>query len=55
MGVGAKATPPTGTITFLFTDIECSARRWDEAPEAMKAALSLDDAVALALAQTTGG
>jgi hypothetical protein len=23
------ATPPAGTVTFLFTDIEGSTRRWD--------------------------
>jgi predicted ATPase/class 3 adenylate cyclase len=37
--------PPSGTITFLFTDIEGSTRRWDEQPEAMKHALARHDAV----------
>jgi class 3 adenylate cyclase len=28
---GAAAAPtPTGTVTFLFSDIEGSARRWDQ-------------------------
>src|SRR5215218_5044310 len=38
-------TPPTGTLTFLFTDIEGSTRRWDEQPEAMQAALARHDAL----------
>ena len=33
------AAPPTGTVTFLFTDIEGSTRRWDEQPEAMQRGL----------------
>src|ERR1700694_4441195 len=31
---------PSGTVTFLFTDIEGSTRLWEEHPEAMKAALA---------------
>ena len=26
---------PSGTVTFLFTDLEVSTRLWDEEPEAM--------------------
>jgi predicted ATPase/class 3 adenylate cyclase len=37
--------PPTGTITFLFTDIEGSSRLWEQHPEAMRAALQRHDAV----------
>src|SRR3990172_7445797 len=29
---------PSGTVTFLFTDIEGSTRLWEEHPEAMKRA-----------------
>jgi len=36
---------PQGTVTFLFTDIEQSTRRWEENPEAMRAALARHDAV----------
>ena len=42
---------PTGTVTFLLTDVEGSTRRWEDAPAAMAAAVPrhyeiLDDAVA---------
>jgi class 3 adenylate cyclase len=34
---------PTGTVTFLFTDIEGSTRHWEEHPDAMRAALGWHD------------
>jgi predicted ATPase/class 3 adenylate cyclase len=36
---------PTGTVTFLFTDIEGSTRLWEEHPEAMKGALARHDEI----------
>jgi class 3 adenylate cyclase len=36
---------PTGTVTFLFTDLEGSTRLWEEHPEAMKAALARHDEI----------
>lgn len=36
---------PSGTVTFLFTDIEGSTRLWDERPGAMRVALAQHDAV----------
>jgi len=36
---------PTGTVTFLFTDIEGSTRLWEEHPEAMRSALARHDAL----------
>ena len=36
---------PTGTVTFLFTDLEGSTRLWEEHPEAMKDALARHDAI----------
>ena len=36
---------PTGTVTFLLTDIEGSTALWEEFPEAMRAAMSYHDAV----------
>ena len=35
--------PPTGIITFLFTDIVESTRRWEAAPAAMAVALARHD------------
>jgi hypothetical protein len=34
---------PTGTVTFLFTDLESSTRLWEQQPEAMRAALARHD------------
>jgi predicted ATPase/class 3 adenylate cyclase len=34
---------PSGTVAFLFTDIEGSTRLWDQEPEAMREALALHD------------
>ena len=34
---------PSGTVTFLFTDIEGSTTRWEHQPEAMGAALACHD------------
>jgi class 3 adenylate cyclase len=36
---------PSGVVTFLFTDIVQSTRRWDTEPEAMRRALAEHDAV----------
>jgi predicted ATPase/class 3 adenylate cyclase len=36
-------TPPSGTVTFLFTDIEGSTRLWEGQPELMSAALARHD------------
>src|SRR5262245_59276540 len=36
---------PTGTVTFLFTDIEGSTRRWEEHRDAMAASLERHDAL----------
>jgi predicted ATPase/class 3 adenylate cyclase/Tfp pilus assembly protein PilF len=37
--------PPSGTVTFLFTDIEGSTRRWEQYPDAMRAALARHDTI----------
>jgi len=36
---------PSGTVTFLFTDIEGSTRLWEKFPEGMKAALAKHDSI----------
>jgi predicted ATPase/class 3 adenylate cyclase len=36
---------PSGTVTFLFTDLEVSTRLWDQEPEAMRAALARHDEI----------
>ncbi len=36
---------PSGTITFLYTDIEGSTRLWEQQPQAMKAAVECHDAL----------
>src|SRR5260370_24038211 len=36
---------PTGTVTFLFTDIESSTQLWEKYPEAMKPALARHDSI----------
>src|SRR5262245_39880892 len=34
---------PTGTITFLFSDIEGSSKKWEQQPDAMRVALATHD------------
>ena len=48
-------TPPTGTVTFLFTDIEGSTQRWDRQRAAMKRALARHDALLQAAIEANGG
>ncbi len=37
--------PPSGVVTFLFTDIEGSTRRWESDADAMRSALAAHDKV----------
>jgi len=41
----SEGGPPSGVVTFLFTDIEGSTRRWESDAEAMRAALLAHDKV----------
>jgi len=36
---------PTGTVTFLFTDVEGSTRLWERSPDAMSGALARHDGI----------
>ena len=46
---------PTGTVTFLFTDLEGSTRLWEESPEAMKGALARHDEIVRGAIERHGG
>jgi predicted ATPase/DNA-binding SARP family transcriptional activator/class 3 adenylate cyclase len=46
---------PSGTVTFLFTDIEGSSRLWEKHPEAMRAALARHDALLRQAIETHAG
>lgn len=46
---------PTGTVTFLFTDLESSSRLWEEHPVAMQTALATHDAILKTAVQTHNG
>ncbi len=46
---------PSGTVTFLFTDIEGSTRLWEERPEEMRAALAEHDSLLSAAFEAHGG
>jgi predicted ATPase/class 3 adenylate cyclase len=46
---------PTGTVTFLFTDIEGSTRLWQEHPKAMKPALARHDEILRAAIEAHDG
>ncbi|MCB9176978.1 MAG: SUMF1/EgtB/PvdO family nonheme iron enzyme [Caldilineae bacterium] len=46
---------PTGIVTFLFTDIEGSTRRWEHHREAMSAALPRHDAILRGAIERRGG
>jgi len=46
---------PTGTVTFLFTDLEGSTRLWEQHPEEMKAALARHDEILRDTVESNGG
>jgi len=46
---------PSGTVTFLLTDVEGSTRRWDRNPAAMRLAMEAHDAVLGRLVTAHGG
>jgi predicted ATPase/class 3 adenylate cyclase len=44
-GISGVSARPSGTITFLFTDIEDSTRLWDHHPNEMREALARHDRI----------
>jgi predicted ATPase/class 3 adenylate cyclase len=49
------AGSPTGTVTFLFTDLVRSTRLWEEQPEAMRDALARHDQLLRDTVEASGG
>ena len=49
------SSPPTGTVTFLFTDIQGSTRRWERHPQAMFEALARHDEILQKAIEANGG
>ena len=46
---------PSGVVTFLFTDVEGSTRRWDADADAMRVALAAHDEVLCGAIEAHGG
>jgi predicted ATPase/class 3 adenylate cyclase len=53
--VVAGAVPPSGVVTFLFTDVEGSTRRWEIDAEAMRLAMAGHDDVLRQAIASHGG
>jgi predicted ATPase/class 3 adenylate cyclase/Tfp pilus assembly protein PilF len=49
------STRPSGTVTFLFTDIEGSTQRWERRPDAMGVALARHNALVRDAIEAHGG
>jgi class 3 adenylate cyclase len=46
---------PSGTVTFLFTDVEGSTAHWEQRPDVMRTALEMHDAILQAVMGERGG
>src|SRR6185295_20074695 len=57
VGRGDAVTPaaPSGVVTFLFTDVEGSTRRWEADADGMRAALAAHDPVLHNAIEAHGG
>jgi predicted ATPase/class 3 adenylate cyclase len=53
--MGSAMSLPTGTITFLFTDIEGSTQLWEQHPDAMRLALARHDSFLRAAIESNQG
>src|ERR1700752_1571016 len=54
MPSGSRAAP-SGVVTFLFTDVEGSTRRWEADADEMRAAMAAHDEVLRAAIEAHGG
>lgn len=52
---GDRVSPPSGTVTFLFTDIEGSTELWEKHPAAMQGAVEGHDGVVRSVIESGGG
>ncbi|MGC1380999.1 MAG: adenylate/guanylate cyclase domain-containing protein, partial [Candidatus Baltobacteraceae bacterium] len=52
---GDVTAPPSGTVTFLFSDIEGSTKRWDHDRAAMQEALRVHDRLMRDALNANGG
>jgi predicted ATPase/class 3 adenylate cyclase len=52
---GMTAAAPSGVVTFLFTDVEGSTRRWEADAEGMRVALAAHDEVLRRAIEAHGG
>ncbi len=50
-----QPSPPSGTVTFLFTDVEGSTRRWEESPAEMESAVERHDEILRSTVESYGG
>src|SRR5579864_8496828 len=51
----SPASLPTGTVTFLFSDIEGSSQRWEQHRDAMKTAVARQEKLMNAAIASHGG
>jgi len=51
----STAAAPSGVVTFLFTDVEGSTRRWEADADAMRMALAAHDEVLQSVIEARGG
>ena len=54
-GDAMTAAAPSGVVTFLFTDVEGSTRRWEADADAMRVALAAHDALLRNVIEVHGG
>ena len=52
---GPEAAAPSGVVTFLFTDVEGSTRRWEANADEMRVSLAAHDKVLRAAIEAHGG